>query len=212
MKIKITSDSTCDLSAELIGENNITILPLKVMKQGKAYTDGVDISPADIFSHVNSGGELCTTAACNIEEYRSVFASFSGQYDAVIHINLGSGFSSCYQNACIAAEEFDNVYVIDSQNLSTGQGHIVMEACSRAKTCTDVQVLCSDLRALTQRVEASFVINRLDYMVKGGRCSMVAALGANLLKIKPCIEVKNGKMQMGKKYRGSFAGCLSQYV
>ncbi|MBC8569657.1 DegV family protein [Zongyangia hominis] len=215
MKIKVTSDSTCDLSEELIKEYHITLTPLTVIKNGENFRDGVDISPAEIFAHVDAGGDLCSTSAVNIDEYRALFSEMSAQYDAVIHVNLGSGFSSCYQNATLAAQDFDNVFVVDSQNLSTGQGHIVMEACKRAQECrdlTDVANLCEELRALTNRVETSFLLDRLDYMVKGGRCSMVMALGANLLKLKPCIEVVNGKMQVGKKYRGSYAKCLESYV
>ncbi len=212
MNIKITADSTCDLSRELVVQYGVHIVPLRVVKDGRAYTDGVDITPADIFAHVAAGGELCSTAAVNMDEYRAVFARFAGEYDAVIHVNIGSGFSSCYQNACLAAEEFGNVYVVDSMNLSTGQGHVVLEACERAKTCTDAAALAEDLRAFAGRVEASFVLSQLQYMVKGGRCSMVAALGANLLKLRPCIEVKGGKMVVVKKYRGAYAKCLSDYI
>jgi len=212
MRVKITSDSTCDLSEALIQENDITILPLTIVKGGGNFKDGFDIRPADIFAHVDKGGALCSTAAVNIAEYRAVFESLSKDYDAVVHINIGSAFSACHQNALIAAEDLPNVYVIDSQNLSTGQGHVVLEACARAADCQDIDLLCEQLRQLTERVEASFLINRLDYMVKGGRCSSVMALGANILKLKPCIEVKNGKMQVVKKYRGTFGKCLGDYV
>lgn len=212
MKVKITSDSTCDLSEDLIRENDITILPLTIVKGGENFKDGLDIRPADIFAHVDRGGELCSTAAVNIAEYRAVFEGLSKDYDAVVHINIGSDFSACHQNALIAAEDLPNVHVIDSKNLSTGQGHVVLEACARAKDCQDIEKMCSELRELTGRVEASFLINRLDYMVKGGRCSSVMALGANILKLKPCIEVKNGKMQVVKKYRGAFGKCLAEYV
>ena len=212
MNIKITSDSTCDLSAELIERYDIGIVPLVVVKDETHYHDGVDIIPGDIFAHVDAGGGLCSTAAVNMEEYRDIFAPYAEKYDAVVHINIGSGFSSCYQNACLAAENFNNVYVIDSQNLSTGQGHVVLEACRMAENCTDMDAMCAQLRELTGRVEASFLLSRLDYMVKGGRCSAVTALGANLLNLKPCIEVRDGKMQVVKKYRGSFAKCLAHYV
>lgn len=212
MRIKITSDSTCDLSPELIQENDITLFPLFVNMGGSFYRDGVDIHPADIFAHVDQGGDLCSTAALNVADYHEKFEALSSQYDAVVHINISSDFSSCYQNACTAAQDFDNVYVVDSRNLSTGHGHVVMEACKMAKTCTDVEKMVEDLRELTGRVEASFILNRLDYMVKGGRCSMVAALGANLLKLKPCIEVADGKMRVCKKYRGSYLKCLESYV
>lgn len=212
MRIKITSDSTCDLSPELIAENQISIVPLHVRKGAGDFRDGVDITPADIFAHVDAGGALCSTAAVNTAEYEAFFSQFAKDYDAVVHIDISADFSSCYQNACIAAQAFDNVYVIDSRNLSSGHGHVVMEACKMAKNCANLEEMLENLRELTGRVEASFIINRLDYMVKGGRCSMVAALGANLLSLKPCIEVVDGKMQVCKKYRGSYLKCLEKYV
>ena len=212
MRIKITSDSTCDLSAELLEKYDITLMPLTVVKDGVEYKDGVTITPAEIFAHVAAGGALCSTAALNPSDYTELFRRYAGEYDAVVHINIGSGFSSCFQNARLAAEEFDNVRVIDSQNLSTGQGHVVLEAARMAADCTDVDALCDALNDLTDRVEASFVLNQLAYMVKGGRCSSAAALGANLLNLKPCIEVKDGKMSVVKKYRGKYAQVLASYV
>ena len=145
-------------------------------------------------------------------DYADLFGRYADRYDAVIHINIGSGFSSCYQNARIAAEEFDNVRVIDSKNLSTGQGHVVLEAARMAAEYDDLDKLCDDLADLTNRVEASFVLNQLAYMVKGGRCSSAAALGANLLNLKPCIEVRDGKMSVVKKYRGKYEQVLASYV
>ena len=212
MNIKILSDSTCDLPQEVLEKYNITMIPLAVIKDGKQFTDGVDITPADIFQHVANGGDLCSTAAINIGEYADWFAKYAGDFDGVIHINISSEFSSCYQNACLAAEEFDNVRVIDSRNLSTGQGLVVLKACELAKECENLDELVQQLRAFTDKVEASFLLDRLEYMVKGGRCSAAAALGANLLNLKPCIEVKNGKMAVVKKYRGNYAKCLATYV
>ena len=212
MNIKILSDSTCDLSPAQLAEHDIDLARLTVIKGGEPFTDGITITPADIFAHVVAGGDLCSTTAINIQEYEELFAKYSADYDAVIHINIGSGFSSCYQNARLAAEEFSNVYVIDSQNLSTGQGHVVLEACRLAKTCDNMAEIVEKLNEFTSRVEASFVLDQLAYMAKGGRCSAVAALGANLLGLKPCIEVKGGKMGVVKKYRGSYAKCLSAYV
>lgn len=212
MKIKIISDSTCDLSQELIQNNNIAIVPLIVMKNDEEYLDGINITPDEIFAHVASGGSLCSTAARSVGTYMDEFSKYAEEYDGIIHINIGSGFSSSYQNACLAAEEFDNVRVIDSQNLSTGQGLVVLKACELAKTAEDLDALAQTLREFTEKVEASFVVDKLDYLVKGGRCSSAAALGANLLSLKPCIEVKNGKMTVGKKYRGNYAKCLSGYV
>ena len=212
MNIKILSDSTCDLSPELLAKYNITMIPLSVVKDGQTYTDGVNITPDEIFAHVAAGGSLCSTAAINASEYCEWFAKFAQDYDGVLHVNISSEFSSCYQNACLAAQEFDNVRVVDSRNLSTGQGLVVLEACHLAQTCTSIDELQAQLQAFTDKVEASFLLDRLDYMVKGGRCSAVVALGANLLNLKPCIEVKNGKMSVVKKYRGNYAKCLATYV
>ena len=212
MRIKIISDSTCDLPKELIEQYNIAIYPLTVVKNGESFKDNVTITPAEIFAHVAAGGDLCSTAAGSILEYQELFEKYSKDYDGIIHISLGSGFSSSYQNACLAASEFENVRVVDSQNLSTGQGHVVLKACALAQNCTDLDALQAELQAYTSRVEASFLLDRLDYMVKGGRCFATAALGANLLNLKPCIEVKDGKMGVVKKYRGNYAKCLSSYV
>ena len=212
MKIKITSDSTCDLSNELTEKYNITLLPLTVIKNEEAFKDGVTITPAEIFAHVAAGGDLCSTTALNIDEYTECFAKYSAEYDGVLHINLGSGFSSSYQNARLAAEDFDNVRVVDSQSLSTGQGLVVLKACELAETCENLDELHEKVQAYTEKIEASFVLDQLAYMVKGGRCSAAAALGANLLNLKPCIEVKDGKMSVVKKYRGSYSKVLSNYV
>ena len=211
MKIKILSDSTCDLSPALLAENEISLVPLTVVKGGEQFKDGVTITAADIFAHVAAGGDLCSTAANSIGEYADIFEQYT-DYDGVIQITIGSGFSSCYQNATLAAEDYPNVRVVDSQNLSTGQGLVVLKACELAKTATDLDALADEIRAYTEKVEASFLVDKLDYLAKGGRCSAVAALGANLLNLKPCIEVKNGKMGVVKKYRGKYEKCLASYV
>ena len=212
MNIKIISDSTCDLSAELLAANNISLVPLTVIKADEQFKDGVNITPSDIFAHVAAGGALCSTAANSIGEYEDIFAEYAPHYDGIIHINIGSGFSSCYQNACLAAEEYPNVRVIDSKNLSTGQGLVVLKACQLAQTATDLDALAAELQAFTEKVESSFLVDKLDYLVKGGRCSAAAALGANLLNLKPCIEVRDGKMTVVKKYRGKYDKCLASYV
>ncbi len=212
MAVKITSDSTCDLSAALVEEYDIGIVPLIVMKDGAALKDGVEITPADIFAFTAATGKLCSTSAVGEYEYAEYFRPLAAAYDAVIHINISAEFSSCYQNACIAAKEFKNVYVIDSRNLSTGQGHVVIEAAQLAAQGLEPEEICRRLNDLTGRVEASFLLDRLDYMVKGGRCSSVAALGANLLRLKPCIEVVDGRMRVVKKYRGAYNHCIQAYV
>ena len=212
MKIKISSDSTCDLSKEYVEAHNVGILPLVVVKDGESFRDGVDITPEVIFAHVNGGGALCSTSAANVNDYMELFEEYKKEYDAVIHINIGSGFSSSHQNARLAAEDFENVYVVDSMNLSTGHGLVVVEAVKMAEAGMEPEKIYEALNDLAPRVEASFVLDRLDYMVKGGRCSSVAALGASLLQLKPCIEVVDGKMGVCKKYRGSYEKALGNYV
>lgn len=212
MNIKIISDSTCDLSKELLLKYDITLMPLTVIKGGEGFRDGIDITPADIFAHVAAGGDLCSTTAINAAEYEELFAKYANLYDGVIHINIGSNFSCCNQNARLAAAEFENVRVIDSMNLSTGQGLVVLKACELAQNCDSLDALQSQLEEFATRVEASFLLDQLKYMAKGGRCSSVAALGANLLNLKPCIEVRDGKMGVVKKYRGSYNKCLASYV
>jgi len=210
--IKITSDSTCDLSQELYDKHQITIHPLCVVKDGESFRDGVEIKPEEIYQYVDATGNLCTTVAVNVAEYYQFFKPFSEEYDAVIHINLGSGFSSCHQNARLAAQEFSNVYVIDSANLSSGQGLLVLEAAAKAEAGWSAEEICAYLEDLKPRIETSFLLERLDYMQKGGRCTSVVAFGANLLKLRVSIEVKDGKMQVAKKYRGAYDHCIAKYV
>lgn len=212
MKIKILSDSTCDLPKSILDACDITLVPLTVIKNGEDFKDGVTIAPADIFAHVASGGDLCSTSAVSVGEYQEFFSRYSGNYDGVIQICLGSGFSASYQNACLAAEDFPNVRVIDSQNLTVGQGFLAMKASALAESANSLDELADSVRQYVSRVETSFVVDKLDYLAKGGRCSSAAALGANLLSLKPCIELVNNKLSVGKKYRGNFTKCLSSYI
>ena len=212
MAIKITADSTCDLTGEILTRRNISVAHLGIAKAGELFHDGVDITTADIAAHVDAGGDITTTSAVNIAGYLDLFSELSPQYDAVIHISLGSDFSSCYQNACLAAEDFDNVHVVDSANLSTGHGLMALAAADAAEEGCGADEIVSRLGALAPKVEASFVLDTVEYMKKGGRCSAVAALGANLLKLHPCIEVIGGRMSVVKKYRGSMERVTADYV
>lgn len=212
MSIKISADSTCDLSPELLKQYDIFIVPLSVIMDGKEYKDSIEIQPDEIFSHVAAGGELCTTSAVNVSDYIEYFTEMRKSYDAVIHIDISSEFSACYQNACTAAQELDHVYVVDSRNLSSGHGHVVVEAAKMAQAGMDPAEIVAQLNELTARIDASFIVDHLDYLKKGGRCSAAAAFGANLFNIKPCIAVIDGKMDVVKKFRGSFEKCLREYI
>ena len=212
MRYQITSDSTCDLSPEQLEQYNIRLLPLYVSMDGKTLRDGVDVKPDDIYAHVSAGGSLPQTAAVNLADYVRAFTELSKKNDFVIHVCISLDFSCCYQNAKLAAADFDNVYVVDSRNLSTGHGLVVLEAERMAREGMAPDDIVAALHDLTGRVEASFILDRLDYMKKGGRGSAVTLLGANLLRLRPCIEVRDGKMGVGKKYRGSFDKCVCEYI
>jgi len=212
MRYQITSDSTCDLSPEQLEKYNIRLLSLYVDMDGRTLRDGVDVKPDDIYAHVAAGGGLPKTAAVNMADYVRAFTELSAKNDFVIHVCISMDFSCCYQNAKLAAADFDNVYVVDSRNLSTGHGLVVLEAERMAREGMEPEAIVAAIEALTGRVEASFILDRLDYMKMGGRCSAVTLLGANLLRLRPCIEVRDGKMGVGKKYRGSFEKCLVQYI
>ncbi len=212
MKIKVTADSTCDLSKELVEQYDIGIIPLYIVKGDQSLRDGIDIVPEDIYQYVESGAGVCHTTAINVAEYAEIFAAYRQTYDAVVHLNISSEFSACYQNAVLAAQELDNVYVVDSRNLSTGMGGLVLDAAILAQEGMDPADIQAEINRRAKLVEASFVINTLKYLHKGGRCSTVAALGANILNLKPCIEVIDGKMEVGKKYRGNIKNVLMQYV
>ncbi len=212
MKIKITSDSTCDLSPELIKKYDIDILPLYVSMGDDIKKDGLEVVPEDIYAHVEKTGALPKTSAPNLTDLIELFDKWHKEGYSIVHFSISSDFSSSYHTACIAAEEVGDVQVIDSRNLSTGQGLVVLhgvDLAAQGKTPEEIKAECDKL---TEKVEASFVVDSIDYLHKGGRCSSVAALGANLLKLKPCIEVIDGKMISAKKYRGRIDKVIIDYV
>ena len=208
----IASDSTCDLSPELIERYQIRILPLTVNLAGQQYTDGVDIDPDRIYRHYEEKRELPKTAAPNLGSFHEFFSDCTRDGKEVVFFTISATMSSTNSNARLAAEEFSGVHVVDSKNLSTGGGLLVLRAADLAaegKSAAEIAEICS---SLTPLVDASFVIDNLEFLHKGGRCSAVAVFGANLLQLKPCIVVKDGVMSVGKKYRGKFAATLEKYV
>lgn len=213
-KIKVTCDSTCDLTKELYEKNNVAVKALVVYLGDELKEDGISVNALEIFDYVKQTGVLPKTSACGISEYMDFFKPFVDDGYTVIHINISSGLSSSHQNACLAAEELGNVYVVDSKNLSSGSGHLVLEACEMANAGLEAEEIVEKLNEIKNKLEVSFVVQTLDYLHKGGRCSGVAALGANLLKLRPCIEVntETGGMTVGKKYRGNINKTLHDYV
>ncbi|MBP3041722.1 DegV family protein [Bacillaceae bacterium Marseille-Q3522] len=211
-KVKITTDSTADISPEVIKKYEIETIPLYINLDGNSLKDGIEITPEDIFAFAEKTGRLPKTSSVSVQDYLDLFSAYSHTYNAIIHLNLGSHFSSSYQNAVIAAKEFDNVYVVDSKNLSSGTGLLAIEAAIMAEAGTTTEEIVRSIEALVPKVESSFVIDTLDYLRMGGRCSSVAALSANLLNIKPTIEVIDGAMKVGKKYRGRISKAIEKYV
>ncbi len=211
-KVAILSDSTSDLSQELIDRYDIKIIPLKVGLGDVQYIDGVNINPDMIYEHYEKTGELPKTAAVNVAEFEGAIEPLVKEGKSVVVFTIGSQMSSTYNNACLAAESFENVYVVDTQNLSTGGGLLVIAAAEMAEKGMSAEEIAGECDQLAKRVDASFVIDNLEFLYKGGRCSALAAFGANALQLKPCIAVRGGKMGATKKYRGKFADVLKKYV
>lgn len=212
--IAITTDSTCDLPQELIEENEITVIPLTVLLGDSVYRDGVDIKPADIYAYVDKTGELPKTSAVTPAEYYEVFKKLVDEGKKVVHIGFSSGLSSSFQNASVASSELDNVYCVDSKTLCTAQGLLVLKACDFRAKGLDAKKIADKVTKLVPKVSATFVLDGLEYLHKGGRCSTVARFGANVLGIKPSIAVDNqtGKLEVAKKYRGKTDIVHKQYI
>lgn len=211
MKVRITADSTCDLSPELVRKYDIGIAPLSVIIDGDVFHDGVDVTPRDIFRAVEAGKSV-RTAAVNAYEYREFFTEQLKNCDQIVHVCISSEFSTCYNDAVEASRNMDNVYVVDSRNLSTGSGLLVLEGAEMAADGMDGEKIAETLRERTGLVDASFTVHTVDYLRRGGRCSGLEALGAKLLHIRPSILVRDGKMHPGEKYRGRYEHYLKHYI
>lgn len=210
-RIIISSDSTCDLPQELIEKYDIKILPLNIVSETESRKDGIEITTKDVFEYQKSTGKLLKTAAANVAEWEDFYDNFP-ENDGVINFTISGEMSSTFMNSKIAGEDRENVYTVDSQNLSTGIGLLVLTACDLREQGLSAKEIYEKIEAIKPLVRASFVIDTLEFLHKGGRCSAVAALGANLLKLKPCIEVANGKMDATKKYRGKLDFVIESYI
>lgn len=216
-KIKITCDSICDLPREVYREYDVSVTPLGIVLGDDLRFDGVNISTLEVFDYVDKNGVLPKTTAASVSDYLELFKKCTADGSAVIHINISSEFSSCHSSACIAAEQLhekdgSEIYAIDSRNLSSGAGHLVLLAHELAAGGMSAPEIADALNEAKNRLDVSFVLQTLSYLQKGGRCPGVVAFGANLLKLRPEIEVKDGKMTVGKKYRGSMEKSIFDYV
>ena len=213
-KVIISADSTCDLSPELVERYKVHVISLHVTLGENTYLDGVDITSEDIYAYYAENKALPTTSAINIDEYTEFFKGLLEEGDSVVHICTGSAISSCCQNARIAAEDVGNVYVVDSKSLSTGIGLQVIAASERASAGMAPSQIVAEVEALQPHCHASFFLDTLEYLYKGGRCSALAMFGANLLKLRPGILVDSatGAMGVGKKYRGTYERVMEEYI
>lgn len=213
MKIKICADSTCDLSPELVEKYDIGIMPLHVALGGDDRLDGVTIQPDDIYEYYAANKKLPRSGARSAEEYKQFFKSFlDNGYDAVIHYDISCDMSGSYDNAVLASQDLKNVYVVDSRNLSTGTGLLVLDGCDMAAQGMNPLDIAKRSRERAPYVRASFIIDKLEFLYKGGRCSSLAYLGANLLQINPVIEVADGRMGIAAKPMGRYTRCIEKYA
>lgn len=213
-KIALSADSTCDLSPELKEQYKVNYYPYFITLGDKNYKDNVDIQPKDIYEAYHKDGSLPKTAAISIGEYQEHFQKLLENHDQVIHINLGHALSSAADNAAMAAEEMEGVYTFDSCNLSTGIGQLVIRAGRMIEQGMDAESILSELEKIRPNVHVSFVLDTLDFMAAGGRCPIVAAKAAGMLKCKPSLDVDNsdGSLHMGKMYRGKLKKVLCKYI
>lgn len=210
--IRITADSTCDLGEHIV-KRNIGVMPLSVILGENTFRDGVDIVPQDIFDFVEKTGQLPKTAAPSIGDYTDFFAAYVEAGETVIHFNISSKSSAANTYAQKAAEAFPGkVYVVDSRALSSGQGLLIMKAGDFVGQGMAAEEIVAKINELIPKTNTSFVPDRLDYLYKGGRCSRMAMYGANILKIHPLIEMKDGQLFAEKKYRGSMQKCINNYI
>ena len=202
-EVIITADSTCDLPADITADRGITIIPLSILRGEKEYLDGVDRKPQEIYAFAECENALPKTAAVPPSRYYDVFEKAANAGEKVVHISLSSAISTSYQNACIAAEDFDNVYVVDSKSLCTAMGLLVLKACDMRDKGMDAKKIADKITKLVPKLRTGFVLDSLEYLHKGGRCSGIARFGANVLAIKPSIAVnKDGAMEIAKKIQG----------
>lgn len=211
MKIAISTESTADLSKELIEKYDINMIPYHVILGDEEYQDDGSLSSEDLFAYVEKTGILPKTSALSVAEYEDYFKELLKSYDAVIHITLSSEITSSVGNCVMASKNIQNIHVIDSKSLSTGIGLLVLSCVDKIKEGKELKQIVSEVTEQVSRVQASFIINNLKFLHKGGRCSGIARFSATALGIRPKIFLEKGKMEVGKKYMGKMDVVLQKY-
>ena len=211
-KTWITADSTCDLPGELLRRFDIRTQPLTIVLGDETFLDGEHFTPEDMYRRYQTDGLLPQTSAPSVEDYLAFFRPLVAEGGQVVHLTISSELSSSFNTARLAAEELEGVWVVDSRMLSSGVGLLAIEGAECRDRGMGAAEIAGHLSALREKVETSFVLDTLEFMRKGGRCSNFAAIGANLLKLKPALEMRDGKLGMYKKYRGSIERVYRDYA
>lgn len=210
--VVITTDSVCDMPQELLERYQVRMIPLTVTEGDRSYKDGTDITPDDIYRIYEEQQILPKTSAISPQEFTDFFAPIVDAGSEVVHIDISAACSASYQNACIAAGELEGVYPVDSLHLTLGQGLLVIEACRLRDQGLGAQEIAQRLLAYRDKIVTSFVVDTLEFLWKGGRCSGITALGANLLQVHPCLELREGEIKVARKYRGAMTRVYAQYI
>ena len=215
MSVKIIADSTCDLSKDLLEKYDISVLPLHIVLGDKEYKDGLEISPDEIYEWSNTNKEAPKTSAAAISDTIDIYSKYLKSYDEITCFSISGQMSTTVNVMRMAAEELDaedTIHIIDSENLSTGGGLLVIEAAIMAKEGKSGIEIIESINELKPFVRASFIVDTLTFLHRGGRCSGVAALAGGALKLHPKIVVENGGMKPDKKYRGKMNSAILSYV
>ena len=213
MNVRVSADSTCDLSQEILEQYDIGIVPLYIILGEKTCRDGIDCTKQDLYDFAEKTGRLGSTAAVPIADYYEYFRQRLETCDQLVHFTISSDMSACYQNACAAGAMLDGrVFVVDARNLSTGIGHLAMDAVELARAGKDGGEIQAVLNEKKAKLNVSFVLDTLKYLYKGGRCSTLSYYGAKVLSIHPMIDMKEGQLYPKKKYMGKMARCIRSYV
>ena len=208
----ITTDSVCDMPKELLERYQVRMIPLTISEGDHSYKDGVDFTPDDIYELYDSQHLLPKTSAISPQEFIDFFTPLTQDGSEVVHIDISSACSATYQNACMAASELDGVFPVDSLHLTLGQGLLVIEACRLRDAGYSAQEIVERLLIYREKIATSFVVDTLEFLWKGGRCSGLTAFGANLLQVRPCLELREGEIKVARKYRGTMQKVYTQYI
>ena len=211
-KYVITAETTCDLPKEILNSRNFKTIPITVIMGMEEKRDGTEIKAEELFDYVKQTGTLPKTAAVSSELYKEFFSELKKEYETIIHFSLSAQASSSCNNARLAAEEVGNVYVVDTKALSTGQALLMLKASDMLNGGMEVEAVYDEILKTVDKIQTSFVVDTLDYLAKGGRCSSVALIASKILKIHPYIYENDGSLQVKKKYMGTLSRALSQYV